>query len=79
MRTIPADGCSTFGKPPDTKTGVIRYDSRNTNDPTSSQNDFPTACSDEPYESLKPKLHWNVGPPANEEGELSSIAIIVFD
>ena len=70
MRTLPADGCSTFGSMPDNRTGIIRYNARDTNDPTTSRNDFPTACSDEPYESLIPKLIWNVGPPANEEGKI---------
>ncbi|KAL8823326.1 MAG: hypothetical protein Q9191_005957 [Dirinaria sp. TL-2023a] len=67
MRTIPAKGCSTFGTPPDNRTGIIRYEPKSTDDPTSSPNDFPTACSDEPYTSLIPKLHWTVGPPVNEE------------
>lgn len=78
MRTIPADGCSTFGTEPDIKTGIVRYDPKNTNDPTSSQDKFPTACSDEPYESLVPKLHWTVGSPANEEGKFSFRGTVVL-
>ena len=68
MRTIPAKSCSSFGIEPDVKTGIIRYDAEDTSDPTSSQNEFPTACRDEPYESLIPKLPWKVGSPANKDG-----------
>ncbi|KAI9845232.1 MAG: hypothetical protein M1837_004987 [Sclerophora amabilis] len=67
IRTIPAHDCSGFVTHPDVQTGIIRYDLNETADPTSTQADFPTECSDEPYESLIPKLKWQVGPPANEE------------
>ena len=75
MRTIPTDGCSSFITEPDTKTGIIRYNAENTNDPTTSRNKFSTACSDEPYESLMPKVPWTVGLPANEEGTNNLVEI----
>ncbi|KAL9100135.1 MAG: hypothetical protein Q9163_004451 [Psora crenata] len=75
IRTVPAEGCSGFATQPDNRTGIIRYDARSTNDPDSTINDFPTACSDEPYESLVPKLRWQVGPPANEEATNGSYQV----
>ena len=72
IRTIPALGCSGFATPPDNRTGIIRYDPRTTADPTTARSDFPTNCSDEPYESLIPKLPWKVGNASNEECKLKS-------
>ena len=70
MRTIPADRCNTFPEEnmPDNRTGIIRYEPENTDDPTSTINILSTECSDEPYESLKPKLPWTVGEAVNPNG-----------
>lgn len=62
MRTVPASGCSSFKFPYNVTTattGIVRYDN-NDDDPTSEPLDFPIACSDEPYELLKPVLKWTV-------------------
>ncbi|KAL1636233.1 hypothetical protein SLS56_001212 [Neofusicoccum ribis] len=48
-------------------TGILRYDTRSTALPTSTRNDYPSDCHDEPYESLTPIVPWTVDPhPQND-------------
>lgn len=69
MRTIPATGCFGFvNNTLDVRTGIVYYSGSNhTSHPTTSQSNFPTACSDEPYDSLVPVVPWTVGLPANTQ------------
>ncbi|KAN0068546.1 Multicopper oxidase domain containing protein [Elaphomyces granulatus] len=60
IRTIPADGCSSFKAQYTTQTGIVRYDRLSRVPPTSKQNQFDTKCSDETYSSLKPVVPWTV-------------------
>lgn len=82
MRTHPATGCNNFNpaicngaacaftattQPFNVTTGIIRYDSKSTADPTSTPWPYSTACLDEPYASLKPVVPWVIDRhPANE-------------
>jgi hypothetical protein len=68
IRTYLADNC--FGAAPTNtdymKTGILRYDPQSIADPTTTKwPNISTKCSDEPYESLVPKLPRNVSKPAN--------------
>jgi hypothetical protein len=49
--------------------GILRYNKSSKANPTTKQwNCISLACSDEPYESLKPIVPWVVGSPANGNG-----------
>ena len=68
IRTVVADQCGGFFSKPDNRTGIVYYQGAdNTSVPSTSINKFPTKCSDEPYESLKPIVPWTVGAPANQQ------------
>jgi len=72
IRTTVAQGCSSFATTravPDERTGILRYDANSPFEPISKKHIFPTKCSDEPYEKLKPVLRWTVEPP--EKGKQS--------
>ncbi|KAG8532519.1 uncharacterized protein KY384_002396 [Bacidia gigantensis] len=70
IRTTPAIACARFQDiNPDDKTGIIRYDTNNTDDPTSASRDFSTECQDEPYKSLVPKVPWTVGKASNADAD----------
>ncbi|KAF9635511.1 Multicopper oxidase type 1 [Lasiodiplodia theobromae] len=48
-------------------TGILRYDASSTALPTSSRNDYPSDCHDEPKELLRPVLPWTIDPhPQND-------------
>jgi hypothetical protein len=62
IRTVPAKGCSDFQIPwskDNATTGIVRY-GFNDETPKSKPGKFPTDCSDEPYDKLKPILKWTV-------------------
>lgn len=70
IRTYIADCGGSFISRPDPgsyeKTGILRYDSSSTAEPSSEPwKDISMACSDETYSSLKPVVEWQVGVPAN--------------
>lgn len=72
MRMTPADGCSGFDtdyvqSDPKAEMGILRYDSRDTSDPTTSPQIYGLKCRDEKYENLKPIVPWVVGRPSNEQ------------
>lgn len=49
------------------KTGILRYDESSTARPSSLPwKQISKACSDETYESLRPKVPWRIGQPAND-------------
>jgi len=65
IRTVLADQCGIITQK-NPKTGIIRYNPKSTANPNSAGWKFPTACSDEPYDKLKPIVRWEVGHhPAN--------------
>lgn len=70
MRTeIPGGpgGCGRVVDRAGNVTGILRYDSHSTALPTSSKNDYPSDCHDEPQELLHPILPWTVDPhPQND-------------
>lgn len=68
IRTIPANGCNTFATDrfPANTTGILRYDANNQATPTTVNGSYSLACSDEPYDKLKPILPWTIGKPSNE-------------
>ncbi|KAI9807258.1 MAG: hypothetical protein M1833_000001 [Piccolia ochrophora] len=66
IRTGIAGNCGRPGIDGYNRTGILRYDSTSTSDPTSRPwSDVSLRCSDETYSSLKPILPWCVGPAAN--------------
>lgn len=66
IRTFVADECGQPGQTGYERTGIVRYNSKSTSDPTSKPwPNMPMACSDEPYHLLKPKIPWFVGDAAN--------------
>ena len=66
MRTIVADRCGKFFQTPSYTTGVLYYEgTNNSKPPDTKQAHFPTACADEPYESLVPCIPWTIGKPNN--------------
>lgn len=66
IRTFVADECGQPGQTGYERTGIVRYNSKSTSDPTSKPwPNMPMACSDEPYHLLKPKIPWFVGEAAN--------------
>lgn len=66
IRTYVANICGQQGLTGYERTGIVRYNKKSTSDPTSKPwPNIALDCSDEPYHSLKPKLPWFVGPPAN--------------
>ena len=68
IRTVPATGCSTFNttRPPANTTGILRYNADNHATPTTVNGSYSLACSDEPYDKLKPILPWTIGKSSNE-------------
>jgi hypothetical protein len=63
-------GCGNIDpKGSDERTGIIRYGSGSTALPSSTKNQFPSNCTDEPYESLKPIVEWLVQHPENNVTE----------
>lgn len=68
IRTVVADHCGGFSSKPDNRTGILFYDGADKKLlPKTNISSFPTACSDEPYEKLKPYVPWQVGVPANQQ------------
>ena len=59
---------ATSASPGYNQTGILRYNGDSTATPTSTDwANIPVACSDEPYESLRPILPWTVQkPPSND-------------
>ena len=69
IRTVLAEGCGNIEQS-NPLTGILRYSSSSTALPQSNPWNFPTKCSDEPYESLIPIVEWSVGQhPANNVTE----------
>ena len=70
IRTFVVDRCfadMTHGSPGYEETGILRYNSSSTADPSTSQwKDISLACSDETYTSLHPVVPWIVGDPSND-------------
>jgi hypothetical protein len=67
------------GSPGYEETGILRYNSSSTADPTSSQwTDISLACSDETYTSLHPIVPWTVGGASNNPsaGELFDVGFV---
>lgn len=62
MRAMWVNTCAAVANDnPDSGTGIVRYDATSTSDPTSTTNvTLPTACADEPRESLVPYLKLDV-------------------
>ncbi|ROV87902.1 hypothetical protein VMCG_10276 [Cytospora schulzeri] len=68
IRTFVADECGQPGQLGYERTGIVRYNSNSKSDPTSRPwPNISLACSDEPYDSLRPKFPWFVGSAANGE------------
>ncbi|MCJ1439432.1 hypothetical protein MMC27_008826 [Xylographa pallens] len=65
LRTWPAKGCGRYRDTPSEKTGVIRYNSSSTSDPTTQNRDYSLKCRDQDYNTLRPFHEWQVGPPGN--------------
>lgn len=86
IRTWVPDGCGTApGGEGYEETGILRYgNASSTATPTSRPwGDVSRLCADEPYESLRPKLPWKVGPAANgvssgEPGEQFNVTLESF-
>src|SRR3569833_1974162 len=79
IRTHVAECANTTSFPPGYEcTGILRYDSSSTSLPTSQAwKGISKACSDEPYENLKPLVPWKVGPPANgKHGEEFDVVLL---
>ena len=75
IRTWVPDGCGTApGGEGYEETGILRYgNASSTATPTSRPwGDVSRLCADEPYESLRPKLPWKVGPAASPRGSPAS-------
>lgn len=51
---------------PANTTGILRYNAKNHETPTTVNGSYTLKCSDEPYDKLKPILPWTVGKPSNE-------------
>lgn len=63
----------------DNITGIVRYDSTSTDDPTSTSTVVASdSCGDEPYESLVPYLSLDVGTLSEATEEVESLSF-VFD
>lgn len=73
----PPCSVSAMTRPFNVTTGIIRYDtSPSEADPTSTPWAYSTACTDEPYESLKPVVPWVIDRhPANEITESRFAAV----
>ena len=67
MRTIPATGCQTFqlGGIPDERQGIVYYKKGSTAYPFTARGGYSIACSDEPYDKLRPFVPWQVAKPSN--------------
>ncbi|MCJ1318721.1 hypothetical protein MMC15_004051 [Xylographa vitiligo] len=65
LRTWPAKGCGRYRDAPSEKTGVVRYNSSSTSDPTTQHRNYSLKCRDQDYDTLRPILNWQVGPPGN--------------
>jgi hypothetical protein len=67
IRTWIADDCGLKpGNRGYEKTGILRYNESSQDEPKSNAwTKISKACSDEPYEMLRPKIPWYVGPAAN--------------
>lgn len=66
IRTFVANDCGQQGETGYERTGIVRYNNKSESDPTSRPwPNIPLNCSDEPYDSLRPKVPWHVGPAAN--------------
>ncbi|KAK7534576.1 multicopper oxidase-domain-containing protein [Phyllosticta citricarpa] len=53
-------GCGNVTDRHNGLTGIVRYDARSTELPTSTANEFPNNCHDEPWELLHPIYKWQV-------------------
>ena len=66
MRTIAATGCHNFqlGGIPDERQGIVYYKKNSTAYPFTARGSYSIACSDEPYDKLRPVLSsgWTVKP-----------------
>ncbi|MCJ1287871.1 hypothetical protein MMC26_007223 [Xylographa opegraphella] len=66
-RTIPLQTGitgSVLGRQKDAE-GVVRYNSSSTSDPTTQNRNYSLKCRDQDYNTLRPILEWQVGPPGN--------------
>lgn len=80
IRTQVPTGCGNIDpNGSDERTGIIRYNSASTPLPSSTKNQFPSNCTDEPYESLKPIVEWLVQHPENNVTENTYEAGIDLD
>lgn len=60
-------GCGNVTDKNGDVTGILRYDASSTALPTSTKNNYPSDCHDEPKESLVPIIPWMVDPhPQND-------------
>jgi len=72
IRTRVATGCGTVQQS-DERTGILRYSNTSTATPTTAANDQRVLCEDEPVESLKPIVKWNIESLAEIQGNMKNL------